>query len=163
MARPTDDERAARLADAEALLLRGWTRHAALELARAHGVGERAVRGWRAAAAEQVRSRSRAAADPAVNLADALDRLELLWTASLAAGDLRTARAVNFDRCRLLGLLTVRLDVRAEVNQAVEVLTPAELCERRAELAERLGVTGEALERLRHPPHLTPVRDPTKH
>lgn len=113
--RPTDEQREQRYADAEALLLRGWTRHGERELAKKHDVSHAAVRSWRPRVRERLKKRGQSKQTHSANLDEALTRLEELKMLALEKGDVRTARALEWDRNRLLDIVPRN---RVELNVA---------------------------------------------
>ena len=105
MPRVSKEERQERDDAAEALVLAGWSSEGVKALAERFGVAKRTVRDWRIKAAERIRARARPGATQAASLEEALERLEIVWTRALRDGDLKTARAVAWDRARLLDLV----------------------------------------------------------
>ena len=133
MARVSRKERAEREEAAEELVLSGWTREGARELAVRFKVADRTVRGWREPARARIRERAQPGATTAASLEDALERLEILWTRALQEGDLRVARAVLWDRSRLLDLVprnrievggNVTIDVTSRKRVDVSIFPP---------------------------------------
>lgn len=133
MARITRKEQEEREEAAEDLVLSGWTREGARELAVRFGVADRTVRGWREPARARIRERGQPGATAAASLEDALERLEILWTRALREGNLRVARAVLWDRSRLLDLVprnrievggNVTIDVTSRKRVDVSIFPP---------------------------------------
>lgn len=151
MPRVTDKEAAERDAAAEDLVLAGWDRKGALELCKRFGVAERTVREWRERARERIRTRGLPGATTSATLEDALERLEILWERSLKDGDLRTARAVLWDRARLLDLQPrTRVDVGGNVTIDVTSRRRVDVSMFPAALLEAIarGVSDDELDQL---------------
>lgn len=98
----TEDLRAQQLADTEAVLISGWTRRKALQLAEQWDVTESTTKRWRRKVQEEIRKRALPGATHAATLEDTLERLEVVFARAMEDGRLNIARAVTWDRARLL-------------------------------------------------------------
>jgi hypothetical protein len=142
MSRPTDEQTAERKADAEDLVLSGWTSSGALELAKRHDVRPITVEGWRRPALARIHARGpKARPDPSqrvANIEEALERNKVLQEQAGRAGKWSVVRMLEQDRLGLLGLLAP-IDIR--VTGTVEhSLSPVQLLERRRAALDRLKV-----------------------
>jgi len=117
MARLTRKDQDERETAAEELVLAGWSHAGVRDLCRRFSVRERTVREWREGARARIRARGRPGATTGANLEEALERLEILWELALQDRNIRVARAILWDRNRLLDLVPrQRVDLGGNVT-----------------------------------------------